>query len=159
MKKIPLTQGKFALVDDDDFEHLSQWRWNLVRGYAARQGRREVVNGKIKREAVYMHSYIVKAPKGKLTDHINGIVLDNRRQNLRIATRSQNGMNMKKVRGRSKYKGVYWDHFSKKWRSGIKVNRKTIHIGRYDDEKKAAESYNFAAIKHFGEFASLNIIQ
>lgn len=92
MKKIPLTQGHFAIVDDADYEWLNQWKWRAKKAaylsYAARSVR---VNGKT--ETVYMHRLIMDCPKGKEVDHANRVTFDNRRDNLRICERSENQKN------------------------------------------------------------------
>ncbi|KKM14674.1 hypothetical protein LCGC14_1703720, partial [marine sediment metagenome] len=97
MKRIPLTQGKFAIVDDDIFDYLSQWKWYAQKDrntfYALRN---VVVKGKAK--TIRMHRQILNSKKGQQTDHLNGNGLDNRRCNLRICTRSQQAMNTKKRR-------------------------------------------------------------
>ena len=92
-------------------------------------------------------------------DHINRIKDDNRIENLREVTRSQNHMNSKKRKNTtSKYKGVCWDKENNKWRSQIKLKGKLIHLGRFHSEVEAAEAYNRKAIELFGEFKQLNII-
>lgn len=90
MKQIPLTKGRFAIVDDEDFEELNRYKWySDHKGYAARNS--PYVNGK--RHVIWMHRVIAGTPAGMETDHINGIKNDNRRSNLRIATTVQNAMN------------------------------------------------------------------
>jgi len=152
MKKIPLTQGKYAIVDDDMFDYLNQWKWHLSRfGYAVR---------KPGPEQIYMHRAILKSEKGTSTDHINHDKLDNRRENLRICTTSQNMRNRgKQANNTSGYKGVFWSIPAKKWRAQITVMKKSIHLGLFTTPKEAAKVYNKAAIKHFGEFARLNIVE
>jgi len=161
MKKIPLTQGKFALVDDEDFEWLNQWKWYYskvgkdgIGGYAMRKFR---VNGKQK--TIRMHRLINNTPDGMDTDHDNGNKLDNRRKNLRDATTSQNQINRKKGRGNysSRFKGVFWHKVTKKWHAQITLNGKRIHLGLFVSELAAAAAYDEAAIKFHGEFASLNV--
>lgn len=86
---IPLTQGKFALVDEADYEWLNQWNWQLSNGYAVRS--RRIPKGK--RQAIYMHRVVCNAPIGTEVDHLDSDGLNNRRSNLRIATTSQNQRN------------------------------------------------------------------
>ncbi len=100
MKKIPLTQGKFALVDDEDFEYLNQWKWKFLSGYAARK------KGK---KTIYMHRLVNNTLDNKSTDHINMNKSDNRKENLRSSTSSQNKFNRDSMGGSSKYKGVSWN--------------------------------------------------
>ena len=94
---------------------------------------------------------------GKEIDHVNGDGLDNRRCNLRIATRSQNQMNRKPKRGASsRYKGVFWSDDHKKWQSAAQLNKERYHLGFYNGEEEAAKAYNVFAAQHFGEYARLN---
>ncbi len=155
MKEIPLTQGKFAIVDDKDYDWLSKWKWCYNSGYAVRMS--PGVNGKQRK--ILMHREILQTLKGTETDHINGDRLDNRRYNLRVCTHSQNMMNQRKTRGCSRFKGVHWHKAHKKWHAKIKKERKNQHIGYFDVEDNAALAYNEAATELFGEFASLNEVR
>lgn len=154
MKKIPLTQGKFAIVDDDMFEELSKFKWHFSRfGYAVRKP----YSGRGKN--FYMHRVIAGTPEGMSTDHINGDKLDNRRSNLRICSTSSNMRNRgKQNNNTSGYKGVFWSIPAGRWRAQIVVNKKSIHLGLYDTTEEAASAYNVAAKEYFGEFANLNEI-
>lgn len=151
MEKIALTGkygiGKFALVDDDDFELASKFKWYLSGEYPVRSfGQRP------NRTKISLHRFLMNTPLGMMTDHINGNGLDNRRSNLRICTVAQNTMNSKKgMRNSSKYKGVTKN---KPWRAYIG----TKTIGHFSSENEAAEAYNNAAKKLYGKFARLNII-
>ena len=157
MKQIPLTQNKFALVDDEDFKYLNQWKWHYHKGYATRAGK--MVNYKREIEKIYMHRLILNTPKGLETDHNNGDKLNNCRSNLRIVTKSQNKMNTGIRKDNiSGFKGVYFDKYWDKWRSRIKKDGKQIHVGYFKSLPEAVLAYNEAAIKYFGEFARLNII-
>jgi hypothetical protein len=155
MKRIPLSQGKFALVDDDDFEWLNQWKWrlDLKGGYAVRNVR---MGKRIPR--IYMHKLILNPPKGLFTDHINHDKLDNRRSNLRMCTTSQNGANrLKQTKvSSSKFKGVTWHKRDGVWQVMLRKNGRAIFIGYFGNEEEAAMKYNEFAIKEFGEFAKLN---
>lgn len=149
MKKIPLTQGKFAIVDDVDYERLSKFKWYCHCGYARRMG-----DGK----AIHMHREILSPPDGFIIDHANGNRLDNRRENIRICTFAQNTQNAERRSDNSSgYKGVSW-HTNKKWRTQIIVNGKVTHVGMFSNIIDAARAYNEAAIKYYGEFAKLNEI-
>ena len=129
MKKIKLTQGKFALVDNEDFEWLNQWKW----GYDGRYARRREKNIKI-----YMHTLINKTPKGKLTDHINRNKLDNRKSNLRSANFTLNINNSSlRYTNKSGHKGVWFWEKRNKWLSSITVNYKKIYLGIFEDKKAA----------------------
>ena len=153
MKQIPLTQGKFAIVDDENFEWLNQWKWyfNSSLGYAV---------GQVDKKKMCMHRVILNVPKGMETDHKNLNKLDNRRCNLRICDRSENNMNHKTRKdSASGYKGVYLtkkDKRVKKWRSTIKIRDKRIFIGNFFSKEEAALAYNQKAKELFGEFARLN---
>lgn len=156
MKYISLTQGKQAIVSDEDFENVSQFKWyyDKTTGYAKRDTR---IDGK--RVCVYMHRFINNTDDGKLTDHINGNRIDNRRENLRSCNFTQNHAN-KKIESKftSKYKGVYWHKNRDKWVSMIRIDRKGHYLGVFTDEKEAAKAYNQKAKELFGDFARLNVI-
>lgn len=153
MKEIQLNNGLVALVDDEDFEYLNQWKWRVSNGYAAR----DVWKTPSKRTTIQMHRIIMNTPDGFETDHISGNRLDNQRSNLRICTHGQNMMNVKTPRhNTSGYKGVSWNKKKEKWYAQIRVHRKTIFIGYFDLLGDAAESYNIAAKKYHNEFARIN---
>lgn len=159
MKKIPLTKGKFAIVDDEDFEWLSQWKWSYKKNqcgqeYARRSSKRDAY-GKV--STILMHRVILDAPDGMLVDHINHDGLNNTRKNIRICNRRQNSMNMEKSVGySSKFKGVAWHKNNKRWVASIRINYFRKHLGSFSREEDAAEAYDSAAIKHFKEFACIN---
>lgn len=155
MNKISLTQGKHALVDDKDFERLSQFKWHLRHnGYAARNKSRKVGGG-----TIFMHRIVLGAPKGMESDHINGDKLDNRRKNLRICTSSQNKANRNKQSNNSSgFKGVRFNVERGKWCAFIGFKGRSFNLGRFKYRKEAIVAYNKAAKKHFGEFALLNNI-
>ncbi len=158
---MPLTKGRFALVDDADFEWLNQWKWGChVMGYAVRTEQVSKINGKRKQIGVFMHRQISMPGDGLEIDHINGNKLDNRRENLRVCTRSDNGRNRQKFSSAttSVYKGVYWAKTRNRWYAGIKYNGKSRHLGSFKNEDDAAKAYNIAAINLFGEFACLNVL-
>lgn len=152
-KSIPLTQGKFALVDDEDFEKLNKHKWTFqARGYAYRRN-----PDKEKSLVLWMHRVIMNPECGMEVDHINGNKLDNRKENLRLATRSQNGHNMPlHKRNTSGFKGVTFWKRDNNWKSQITVDGKNLHIGYFEDPKDAAKAYDKSAREHFGEFARLN---
>lgn len=153
MKRIPLTQGKFALVDDADFDWLNQWKWHAHwdtwNWYAQRTGPR----GKSgKRPTIPMHAVIAgcSAP-----DHKNRNTLDNRRSNLRPATASQNGMNRNfQSINTSGARGVSWDKRQKRWSAQIRFQGKLKWLGYFSQLKAAASAYKMAASQLFGEFAN-----
>lgn len=151
-KIIPLTRGIEAIIDDEDYEYLNQWKWCAHKeGYAVRSASKQ--NGK--REYIRMHRLIMNAKKGQIIDHINCNKVDNRKENLRFCTDMQNSQNQKKRKGlTSLYKGV--DLFRGKYRAFIRVNKKQIYLGTFENEEAAAEAYNNAAINYHGEFARIN---
>ncbi len=149
-KSIPLSHGKFALVDDDDFERVSKYKWHYdkVTGYA-----RACVNGKW----LFLHRFIMGAVTGEIIDHKDTNKLICKKDNLRFCTKRQNHMNTKKpTTNTSGYKGVSWDKVRNKFTSQIKVNQKHIFLGRFEEAKDAARCYNEAAKKYFGDFANIN---
>lgn len=151
-KLIPLTQGHFAILDADDYEHLNRYKWHVTKNgrtfYAIR-----TQHGK----NIKMHREILNAPPTMHCDHINHNGLDNRKANLRLCTPQQNSFNKRPRPGcTSKYKGVYWSYGKKKWGAEIEHNGQKIHIGYYDYEPDAAIAYDDYAIELFGEFAWLN---
>ena len=162
MKEIQLTKGKVALVDDEDYEYLNQWKWclrgtKLGKPYALRIIRKSKKNNISL--TIYMHRHLMKPKKGYVIDHIDGNSLNNQKNNLRICTQSQNLSNQKIGKSNtSGYKGVSYNKGHGKYHSRIKFNKKSIHLGCFVNLKDAARAYNAAAIKYHGEFANLNKI-
>ncbi len=152
MKRIRLNTGAVALVDDQDYSLVSEYAWQLhVGGYAYCIKQKDY-----QREAIYMHRLILGAKPGQYTDHANHNKLDNRRNNIRLCTQSQNLYNQRGQRLTSKYKGVSWDRSRKLWTSHIGHNHKQKNLGRFQTEHEAAQVYNAAALSYHGEFALLN---
>ena len=149
---IPLTQGKFAIVDAEDYERLSRHKW-----CAGGKGDNCYAQRKEDGKTIEMHREIINIPTGFVCDHKNHNRLDNRKCNLRSCTYSQNAQNRRPCsNGTSRYKGVHWDRIRRKWRAKIKINGREIHIGYYEYEQDAAIAYDDMAIELFGEFACLN---
>jgi hypothetical protein len=151
---IPLTKGKYALVDQEDFarvNYLCHWTWHTA-GYAY---------GSMSKTRHLLHRIVVNAKLGQHVDHINGNKLDCRKANLRICTVSQNQANRKiSANNTSGYKGIVNHKRGPKcWQARITVDQKAISLGYYADPKDAARAYNEAAKKYFGEFAKLNVIE
>jgi hypothetical protein len=150
-RDIPLTKGKVAIVDDEDYEWLSQWKWHCSHVYAVR---RPYYGPNKKRRLIYMHRLILNTPDDMEVDHINLNGLDNRRCNIRNCTRSQNVENTSVRRdNNSGKKGVGWKKSNQKWIARINQNGKHIHIGCYDNLDEAADAYYKKSVELFGEFA------
>lgn len=160
MIEISLTQNKITFVDDEDYSVISRYNWcahkdgNTYYAMAYIPG-----SGKKHKKMIYLHRLIMNAQPEQQVDHINGNGLDNRRENLRFATRSQNRQNQFHIRGSSKYKGVTWSKRDSVWVSRITVGGKIKFTGNYKNEEDAAKAYDKAAIEYFGEFARLNFPQ
>lgn len=153
MKKIPLTRGKFALVDNEDFERLKpfKWRYSTV-GYATTVGSK-------RGDVIYMHRLILGTPMGMFTDHKNSDRLDNRKENLRICTKGENERNTpKRKNNTSGFKGIYWRKDTKKWTTHLMVNRKYIVGKCHEKIEDAIREYDEMARKYHGEFAYQNKI-
>ena len=158
MKQIPLTKGQFALVDDEDFDRVNQFKWyadkriskkGVVYYYAAR---RYTVNGKSILQR--MHSFIFgDSSHKKHIDHKDSDRLNNQKYNLRFATPSENGMNIRKI---GKYKGIFYYKATNKFSAQIMIKYNKIHLGYFNTEIEAAKAYDKKAIELFGEFANLN---
>lgn len=151
-KNIELPDGSTVKVDASDYEYLSQWKWNNVGGYAARVVYPTGLKGASYR--VLMHRVILACPEKLIVDHINHETLDNRKENLRIATRSQNQWNtLISKNNTSGHKGINWDRVNKKWRAGVGRNDKYINLGRFDTiEEAVAVRIKYINNEH-GEFA------
>lgn len=153
MANIELTQGKIAIISDEDVGYISQFKWAYDRhNHCAVRGIWDPLTKTTK--VVSMHRFLLDTPKGLDTDHKNGDRLDNRRENLRICEHSENLRNMKTPKSNtSGYKGV------SKARSGrwvVKIRNKTV--GTFTKKTDAARAYNSVAIEVFGEYARLNEI-
>lgn len=153
IRLIPLTQGKFATVDVDDYDRFSQCKWCASKSHNNRFYAVRYKNNK----TIMMHRQIMNAPAGLVVDHIDGNGLNNRKSNLRICTQAQNFLNSRPRRNcGSRYKGVSLYKREKMWRVKIFHNSRTINIGQFDDEIEAALAYDRKAAELFGEFAYLN---
>jgi hypothetical protein len=153
MKKIDLTHGKVALVDDDMFEYLNQWKWHysLSNKYAERTVR---IGEKFK--CIKMQYLVIDHVTEMEIDHIDHDRLNNTRDNLRTCTHVQNMQNtVRYSNNTSGYKGVYWEKCRKKWRALIKYDGKRKHLGYFDSVEDAALSYGKAAKLYFGEYSGI----
>ncbi len=146
-----------VLIDTEELVKVQEFYWCAMKRpntwyiYAGTWDKEKKKNGK----HVLLHRLIMDAEPGTLVDHENRNGLDNRKQNLRKATDSENGANSVRKGDSSKYKGVELFR-NGKWRARIKVHRKEIHLGYFHDEEEAARAYDRAAREHFGEFARTN---
>jgi len=163
MKEIKLTQGKVALVDDEDFEYINQWKWSLKRDRKTSYAHRATWPDGWKGRCVSytLHRVILEFNGVDLTnrfvDHINGNGLDNRKSNLRLANDRNSSQNRsRRSNAESPYKGMWRD--GNRWRAAIGVNGKRVNLGTFSTVEEAAKAYNDAAIEYFGEFARLNKI-
>ena len=146
MKEVQLTQGYIATVDDEDFERVSEMKWrvlitgNLRYAYSSKDQ--------------LLHRFILGIDNPKVeVDHKDRCGLNCSKENLRVATKSQNNANRAKLCGDNSHKGVGWHKASSKWRATIKKNGKAKHLGLFTSEVAAKEAYNKAAKELFGEFA------
>lgn len=156
MKEIPLTQGKVALVDDEDYARLMQFKWFVVHNgkkwYASRK-----LEG-LKRKNKFLHREILGEIHAPLVvDHIDGDGLNCAKENMRICTQAENSRNSRsKCNGKVKYKGVCWHKASSSYVAQINTGGKVIHLGCFDSPEEAAVAYDNAASHYYGEYAFLN---
>ena len=154
-----MTQPQYAKVDPADYKRLRGYEWFAKKARKSFYARGCVADSKTaKGKTTYMHQKILEVPQGLVVDHINHDGMDNRRANLRAATRAQNIRNRKKFAksSGSKYKGIYFRKNTRKWEVLITFERKKIFLGCFRSEIDAAKAYDRAAMKYHGEFASLN---
>ena len=152
MKKIQLSRGKFAIIDDSDFDSVSQYKWSYdPKGYAfTNWGKRP------NRRIMYLHRFLMSPVKGQECDHINQDKLDNRRENLRTCSRIENSRNRKVFKNLTGFKGVA-RHIRDGLFSARVLHKGQIYSGGYHKTAlEAAKKYNEIALKLHGEFASLN---
>lgn len=156
-KRIKLTKGMFAIIDDEDFEIVSKMRWHAKKcgnhHYAA-------ASPTYRGPSIYLHRLVMKAPKNLLVDHVNSNTLDDRKSNLRLCAKHQNLAN----RGLQKnntvgFKGVCFHGKSKTWNARVKFRGKSISVGYHKTPEEAARHYNLKVKELFGEFAFFNKVE
>ncbi|MHC4642734.1 MAG: HNH endonuclease, partial [Planctomycetota bacterium] len=157
-RKIPLTQCKYAMVDDEDYERLTKYKWFAMRSRRGFYAIRMVKAKNGSRKKIRMHRQIFDVPGDKFVDHINHNSLDNRKANLRIVTNMQNSWNKRKQRGdySSQYKGVSWAKRVGKWHTEIYCRGTRIFIGYFDNQISAGRAYDAKAAELYGDYAVLN---
>ena len=153
-RRIPLTQGKYAIVDPEDYEELARYKWHCQGMGGTYYAFGNVRNGQ---RRVAIHRWIVGARRGEVVDHIDGDGLNNRRANLRICSVAENTRNRRARQGvSSRYKGVTYYEKQGKWQARICAGGKRHYLGWFGDEEEAARAYDAAARRLHGEFASVN---
>lgn len=153
MKTINLSQGKETIVDDSDYDLVMKYKWHFKKAFFSGYATGWVGNGKMR-----LHSYLMKPPLGYVVDHINGDPLDNRRENLRIVKPIENNRNRRMNENNTTgFRGVYWYTRYSKWVARINVSGKKLHLGYFTDKIEAANAYDQAALKYYGDFAHVNL--
>lgn len=155
----PKHPNTFTMVDDEDYDFLNQWKWCAYHSGNTNYAKRSVQKNNIRHD-ILIHRLLLGVSGAAFVDHINRNGLDNRKENLRVCTISENGMNCAKPSRQltSKYKGVYFHKRKGKFNAKIKKGGKNIHLGTFTNETDAAIAYNSAARELFGDFARINEI-
>jgi hypothetical protein len=158
-RKIDLGEGEWTIVDEEDYYRYGKFKWFMQGNEGKFYAVSEFKIDSRRTTTLRLHREIMNAPAGLVVDHQNGNGLDNRRCNLRLANHSQNTHNsIRKTKDKtsSRYIGVSWDKYRRKWHARIQYMGKRINLGRFDSEEEAARAYDATARKLFGEFARLN---
>jgi hypothetical protein len=157
-RKIYLGEGQFTIVEPSDYYSIRHFKWFVNGNGTSFYAVRSVITGPGETGLVGMHREIMNFPEGFLVDHKNCNSLDNRRENLRLATHAENVQNRRKTSRKtsSRYVGVSFHKKKGKWMAVIGHKGKNIWLGRFDNEIEAAKAYDAAAKKYYGEFARLN---
>ena len=158
MRQIELTQGQYAIIDDEDYDRVSKLSWHAyfnkkVNSFYALHNNYD--NGK--HSTIYMHRFITGALAGEKVDHKNHDTLNNQKENLRRCSDANSVANRRGHKNStSHYKGVRWEEDRKKWAAQITKDYKGIFLGYFIQEKRAAIAYDKKARELFGEYAFLN---
>jgi hypothetical protein len=153
-KQIPLTKGRFALVDDEDFEYLVQFKWHACQARNVFYAKRRI-GKRIPHTDLPMQNAIMGVPPGVQVDHKDHDGLNNTRENLRVCTNAENNCNKgKQSNNTSGYKGVH--SLRGKWQAQIKSNGTKKYLGVFNTPEEAARAYDKVARELHGEFAYLN---
>lgn len=151
---------RYALIDIEDYERVTRSKWSINRS-----GKNQYVYATTAKFLAAhhraLHAYILRVSPGARVDHISGDTFDNRRQNLRPATASQNAMNMRRPTfpGKtSRFKGVCWSSSEERWQANIQADGVAHYVGLFDSEEDAAIAYDGAALRLHGEFARTNAV-
>lgn len=154
MVKIVLRSGHVLLIDDADYELVSQYTWHADRRSHTVYAKANVVKADGRKSTVLLHRLLL--PDSIEVDHINGNGLDNQRLNLRESDYQRNQWNRRKTRGTSKFKGVSWSAKDRRWQVHIRIDGRNVGLGQFKIEEDAARAYDDAARRNFGEFANTN---
>jgi hypothetical protein len=148
--EVPIKNTRAALVDDGDALRVGSISW-----HAFNNSKDQLVyaRGWHRGRCVLMHRFLLDPPRGVQVDHINGDTLDNRRENIRLATASQNLCNRRPF-GKSGFKGVHRTRTA--WLARIGFDGKSLHLGSFQTAEEAAKAYDAKAKERYGEFARLN---
>lgn len=149
--RVILTRGMFALIDSADVRLVEAHSWCAHRSSSG-----FYATCRINRELIFMHHFVLGVPSDICVDHKNGDRLDNRRDNLRLATAQQNMCNQRPRGGSSRFKGVHWNRHAGKWQASLTIDYRYVYLGLFTNEVEAASAYDRAARELFGEFARLN---
>jgi hypothetical protein len=159
MKTVPLTRRKFALVDNEDFDKVNKYYWNAKKDkkkyYACRAIYLGKIDGKYKGTTENMHRFILGITNSKISiDHKNGNTLDNRRENLRIASTAQNASNLNELNcnNTNGFRGVTIGPHKNRLMWRARIGRKRIHLGYFSTPEEAAKAFDKAAKEMYGEF-------
>jgi hypothetical protein len=156
MKTVPLSQGFAASVDDADYDRVSAYKWSATKVKNTVYGIRKIRTTEGRTTSQLLQRFILAVTDPEIhVDHEDHNGLNCQRYNLRKCVRGENDGNRRKTGGSSQYKGVSWSKGKGMWRACIRIER-TVHLGYFSDEVKAAQAYDEAARIRFGAMANCN---